>query len=61
MVRFQYIWRVLLLNGHNSGSGANDSARVPVEHILNSAEAESFTLTGVFLEQPPWIDYDYIY
>ena len=61
MVRFQKNWHVLLLNRHNTGSGANNSARVSVEHILNSAEAENFTVAGVFLEQPAWIDYDYMY
>ena len=48
-----------IFNGHNPGPGADNTARVPVEHILNSTEAENFTVEGVFLEQPAWIDYDY--
>ncbi|KAG9315035.1 carbohydrate esterase family 8 protein [Chiua virens] len=43
------------------GPGANDSARVPVEHILSATQAENFTIEDVFLERPAWIDYDYVY
>ncbi|KAF9221521.1 carbohydrate esterase family 8 protein [Gyrodon lividus] len=43
------------------GPGANNSARVPIEHILDSAETENFTIEGVFLEKPKWIDYEYLY
>ncbi|KAF9236455.1 carbohydrate esterase family 8 protein [Melanogaster broomeanus] len=43
------------------GPGANNSARVPIEHILDSTEARNFTVEGVFLEKPNWIDYEYVY
>ncbi|KIJ62682.1 carbohydrate esterase family 8 protein [Hydnomerulius pinastri MD-312] len=43
------------------GPGANYSARVPIEHILDTAEAQNFTIEGVFLEKPQWIDYEYVY
>ena len=55
------MFRYSTFHGRNPGSGANNAARVPVKHTLNSAEAENFTVEGVFLEQPAWIDYEYIY
>ncbi|EIW81104.1 carbohydrate esterase family 8 protein [Coniophora puteana RWD-64-598 SS2] len=43
------------------GPGANTSTRVPIEHLLDTDETSNFTLAGVFLEQPQWIDYEYVY
>ncbi|EGN98154.1 carbohydrate esterase family 8 protein [Serpula lacrymans var. lacrymans S7.3] len=43
------------------GPGANMSARVSIEHVLDTSEARNFTIDGVFLERPQWIDYDYVY
>ncbi|PAV17026.1 carbohydrate esterase family 8 [Pyrrhoderma noxium] len=44
----------------NYGPGANTSQRVS-DHLLNSTEAEEFTLEKVFLEKPKWIDFEYAY
>ncbi|KAH7913950.1 carbohydrate esterase family 8 protein [Hygrophoropsis aurantiaca] len=43
------------------GPGANTSARVSIEHILDTPEAQNFTIEGVFLEKPQWIDYEYVF
>jgi hypothetical protein len=43
------------------GPGANTSSRVPIEHILTAEQAADFTVAKVFLEQPKWIDYGYLY
>ncbi|KZT28756.1 carbohydrate esterase family 8 protein [Neolentinus lepideus HHB14362 ss-1] len=43
------------------GPGANYIGREPYEHFLTDAEAASFTVEKVFLEQPEWIDYSYLY
>ncbi|KIY52402.1 carbohydrate esterase family 8 protein [Fistulina hepatica ATCC 64428] len=43
------------------GPGGNTSERVPQDHILTDKEVEelAFTIPGVFLETPTWIDFDY--
>ena len=41
------------------GPGADSSARVPQDHILTTSEASNFTVDGVFLGTPAWIDYTY--
>ncbi|OCH90457.1 carbohydrate esterase family 8 protein [Obba rivulosa] len=43
----------------SSGPGGNISMRVPVEHLLTAEEAQQFTIEGVFLGTPEWIDFDY--
>lgn len=43
------------------GPGGNTAARSPLEHILNATEAKDFTINGVFLEHPEWIDYEYLF
>ncbi|KAF7296659.1 Carbohydrate esterase family 8 protein [Mycena chlorophos] len=47
---------------NSSGPGGNTSERVAIEHLLTAADvvAEDFTVDGVFLEHPKWIDYSYI-
>ncbi|THH09408.1 hypothetical protein EW146_g8689 [Bondarzewia mesenterica] len=45
----------------STGPGGNTTARVAVEHILTPEEAKIFTVDGVFLERPSWIDFDYEY
>ncbi|KAJ7205990.1 carbohydrate esterase family 8 protein [Mycena pura] len=46
---------------NSSGAGGNTSARVPIEHILTAAQARNFTVDGVFLEHPEWIDFEYLF
>ncbi|PPQ99475.1 hypothetical protein CVT26_014291 [Gymnopilus dilepis] len=43
------------------GPGGNTSQRIPLEHILTSEQAKSFTVDKVFLEHPKWIDYTYLF
>ncbi|KAF8895115.1 pectin lyase fold/virulence factor [Infundibulicybe gibba] len=43
----------------STGPGGNTSARIPLEHLLTAAQATQFTVDGVFLEHPKWIDFDY--
>lgn len=42
------------------GPGGNTSARVS-DHVLTEADvrAMDFTVDGVFLEHPAWIDFEY--
>ncbi|KDQ62039.1 carbohydrate esterase family 8 protein [Jaapia argillacea MUCL 33604] len=40
------------------GPGGNTTARAS-DHILTDSEATNFTIEGVFLETPQWIDYGY--
>ena len=42
-----------------TGPGANNSARIPQDHILTASEALNFTIDKVFLESPKWIDFEY--
>jgi hypothetical protein len=51
----------MLLTYFAAGPGANTSSRVPIEHILTAEQAADFTVAKVFLEQPKWIDYGYLY
>lgn len=46
------------LNVYRTGPGANTSKRVS-DHILTAAEAMNFTIEGVFLETPAWVDFTY--
>jgi hypothetical protein len=34
---------------------------VAIEHILTAAQASNFTIDGVFLEHPKWIDFGYLF
>ncbi|EMD39671.1 carbohydrate esterase family 8 protein [Gelatoporia subvermispora B] len=43
----------------SSGPGGNTSMRVAQDHILTSQEARPYTIEGVFLGTPAWIDFDY--
>ncbi len=42
------------------GPGGNTSQRVSQEHILSAQEAHDFSIEGVFLERPRWIDFEYL-
>ncbi|ETW82114.1 carbohydrate esterase family 8 protein [Heterobasidion irregulare TC 32-1] len=44
----------------STGPGGNTTARISLEHILSSAEANDFTIKEVFLGQPRWIDFEYL-
>ncbi|KAJ6451596.1 carbohydrate esterase family 8 protein [Mycena sanguinolenta] len=48
---------------NSTGPGGNTTGRTPVEHILNAAQlaALDFTVDGVFLEHPQWIDFEYLF
>ncbi|KAJ7109072.1 pectin lyase-like protein [Mycena crocata] len=46
---------------NSTGPGGDTSKRVAIEHILTAAQASSFTLDGVFLEHPKWIDFGYLF
>ncbi|KAJ6511886.1 pectin lyase-like protein [Mycena vitilis] len=46
---------------NSTGPGGNTSKRVPIEHILTPAQAASFSIDGVFLEHPKWIDFEYLF
>ncbi|THH17277.1 hypothetical protein EW146_g3522 [Bondarzewia mesenterica] len=46
---------------YNSTGPGGNTTRVAVEHILTSEEAKIFTVDGVFLETPSWIDFEYKY
>ncbi|KAF7299447.1 Carbohydrate esterase family 8 protein [Mycena indigotica] len=48
---------------NSSGPGGNTAGRVSVEHILTAADvkAQDFTVDGVFLEHPKWIDFEYLF
>ncbi|KAI0059539.1 pectin lyase-like protein [Artomyces pyxidatus] len=46
---------------NSTGPGGNTTARVPLDHILTEREARAYTIDGVFLERPKWIDYEYAY
>lgn len=50
--------RITSYNIDYPGPGSNTSERVS-DHILNSTEAEEFTIDKVFREHPKWIDYSY--
>ncbi|PPR05376.1 hypothetical protein CVT24_007990 [Panaeolus cyanescens] len=43
------------------GPGGNVSARLPLEHILTTAQSKDFTIEKVFLERPKWIDFSYVF
>ncbi|KAJ7062369.1 pectin lyase-like protein [Mycena amicta] len=47
---------------NSTGPGGNITGRVPIEHILTAADvkADDFTIDGVFLEHPKWIDFAYV-
>ncbi|KDR82405.1 hypothetical protein GALMADRAFT_237699 [Galerina marginata CBS 339.88] len=45
----------------STGPGGNTSARIPLEHILSSKQAQDFTVDKVFLERPKWIDSEYLF
>ncbi|KAF8143835.1 carbohydrate esterase family 8 protein [Mycena galopus ATCC 62051] len=48
---------------NSTGPGAPTSARVAADHILTAAQLQSldFTIDGVFLEHPQWIDFEYLF
>ncbi|KAJ7727392.1 carbohydrate esterase family 8 protein [Mycena metata] len=46
---------------NSTGPGGNTSQRVAIEHQLTAAQAKPFTLDGVFLEHPKWIDFNYLF
>ncbi|KAJ7223895.1 carbohydrate esterase family 8 protein [Mycena haematopus] len=48
---------------NSTGPGGNTTQRVPIEHILTAAQLRSFdfTIDGVFLEHPKWIDSGYLF
>ncbi|KAJ7872136.1 pectin lyase-like protein [Mycena olivaceomarginata] len=48
---------------NSTGPGGNTSQRVPIEHKLTAAQVQSldFTVDGVFLEHPKWIDFEYLF
>ncbi|THH03857.1 hypothetical protein EW146_g10327 [Bondarzewia mesenterica] len=46
---------------NHQGPGGNTTTRVAVEHIITPEEAKIFTVDGVFLERPSWIDFEYEY
>ena len=50
----------LIIFQNGIGPGGNTTARISLEHILSSAEANDFTIKKVFLGQPRWIDFEYL-
>ncbi|KAK7464914.1 hypothetical protein VKT23_006122 [Stygiomarasmius scandens] len=46
---------------NSTGPGGDTSDRIPLEHILTAEEASNFTLDKVFLENPDWIDFEYLF
>ncbi|KAJ6584525.1 carbohydrate esterase family 8 protein [Mycena capillaripes] len=46
---------------NSTGPGGNTSQRVAIEHILTATQAKTFTIDGVFLEHPKWIDFGYLF
>ncbi|KAJ7134232.1 carbohydrate esterase family 8 protein [Mycena epipterygia] len=46
---------------NSTGPGGNTSKRVAIEHILTAAQISNFTVDGVFLEHPKWIDFNYLF
>ncbi|KAJ7163023.1 carbohydrate esterase family 8 protein [Mycena filopes] len=46
---------------NSTGPGGNTAQRVPIEHQLTAAQAKNFTVDGVFLEHPKWIDFTYLF
>lgn len=51
--------RLDFLSLNYSGPGAELSQRVSADHILSNADAKNFTVDGVFLGKPEWVDFDY--
>jgi hypothetical protein len=50
-----------VLTSLKQGPGGDTSQRIPQEHLLSAQEARNFTVEAVFLEQPKWIDFDYLF
>ncbi|KAJ7037729.1 carbohydrate esterase family 8 protein [Mycena alexandri] len=46
---------------NSTGPGGNTSERVAIEHLLTATQAKSFTVDGVFLQHPKWIDFNYLF
>ncbi|KAF8828487.1 hypothetical protein HHX47_DHR3000306 [Lentinula edodes] len=46
---------------NSTGPGGDTSSRLSIEHLLTAEQAQEFTVDGVFLEHPSWIDYGYLY
>ncbi|KAF9453118.1 carbohydrate esterase family 8 protein [Macrolepiota fuliginosa MF-IS2] len=46
---------------NSTGPGGNTTQRIPLEHLLTAQEAKDFTVGGVFLEHPKWIDFGYLF
>ncbi|CAK5269838.1 unnamed protein product [Mycena citricolor] len=46
---------------NSTGPGGNTKSRVGIEHILTASQVSNFTVDGVFLEHPKWIDFNYIF
>jgi hypothetical protein len=55
------IFIIVSLIVRHVGPGGNTSERVPIEHLLTAREARDFTIDGVFLEHPHWIDFNYLF
>ncbi|KAJ3885352.1 carbohydrate esterase family 8 protein [Lentinula edodes] len=46
---------------NSTGPGGDTSSRLSIEHLLTAEQAQEFTVDGVFLKHPSWIDYGYLY
>ncbi|KAF9468737.1 pectin lyase fold/virulence factor [Collybia nuda] len=46
---------------NSTGPGGKTDARIPLEHILNTAEAKGFALEKIFAGRPGWIDFNYLH
>ncbi|KAJ3900487.1 carbohydrate esterase family 8 protein [Lentinula edodes] len=46
---------------NSTGPGGDTSSRLSIEHLLTAEQVQEFTVHGVFLEHPSWIDYGYLY
>jgi len=46
---------------NSTGAGGAGGARIKQDHILTAEEAENFTIDKVFLSQPGWVDFEYLF
>ncbi|KAJ7243738.1 pectin lyase-like protein [Mycena rebaudengoi] len=46
---------------NSTGPGGSTANRVPIEHRLTAEQAKPFTIDGVFLGHPKWIDFGYLF